>query len=358
MKRTLALLLAGVLCTNPLLAQDETKEGPSREQRRAQAMEKELKALREQLQRAQDELAATKDRMLASRRKAEKDAARAKAIAAEAQHNEAAIRADAEAALTDAHNASERAAAARLNQLTDMLAAVESRVGKEHAYAASLRKQLMAQAADLQAAGATLAAQYGPKHPKVLHLKEQIEAIKRKADVYSDPAEGQRDVMDRLRAELSKTRKDYGSNHSRVKQLAEQLKALEHDLADKQKGEYKRQMEDRMTALRDLELQIAESVHREQLGGYREKMAREREELQAKLKLTEKQRSKDLQEKRTQEMLLMQERLARATALAQGAGNQASAVQDSAMKMLDKRMGKVEQKLDRIADLLEKLLDK
>ena len=41
---------------------------------------------------------------------------------------------------------------AQLDQLTDMLAAVQNRVGKEHAYATALRDQVTRQTAALQAA--------------------------------------------------------------------------------------------------------------------------------------------------------------------------------------------------------------
>ena len=82
-----------------------------------------------------------------------------------------------------------------------------------------------------------------------------------------------------------KTRKEKGNNSSRVKQLAEQLETLEVDFANRQEAVIKRQLEDRMTALRDLEKQLAASVYKGQLNEYREKAAREREELAAKMKL-------------------------------------------------------------------------
>ena len=185
-------------------------------------------------------------------------------------------------------------------------------------------------------------------------MQKQLESVKAAMD--KEVAKAEQQELYQVSLELQESKQKLGSNHPRVKALEAELKALKGKPLSV--GDLKDQLASRMTALRELEKQMASSAYKAQFEEYRRKAAREREEIEAKLKLAEKDRSKELQDKRTQEMLLMQERLARATQLAEGAANRARVGQDAAMKMLDKRMGKVEQKLDRIADLLEKLLDK
>lgn len=338
MKRIPAYLLVLMFCASPLLAQQKAEEAPPREGQRAEAMKKEILKLRAALQAAEEKLA-----MKEAKLNQVESVFKAKEKAREYQQVVAAKTAEAQVR-------AEKQMQAQLAQLKDMLAAVESRVGKEHAYAASLRQQT----AELQATLQISAQKYGPKHPKVLAMKKQLAVVKNTMEREVNKA--RREELDKASAELEEAKQKLGPRHPRVKAMEAEVKALSGKPLSA--GDLKDQLASRMNALRELEKQMAASVYKGQFEEYRKLAAREREEVEAKLKLTEKDRSKALQDKRTQEMLLMQDRLARATQLAEGAANRARVGQDAAMKMLDKRMGQVEQKLDRIANLLEKLLDK
>jgi len=349
MTRFPAYVLVGLLCVSPLMAQANTKER-DRGATKTDVLEKQIAELNAALAAAKHRLAAT----TAALRKNQEQAAVAQKEAKE-------YRARAEAAWEEAM---EKLNQSKHDRLADMLGSVEKQVGREHAYANSLREQLLVQVGVYAAALEATTQQLGPKHPKALALQKQLVAVKKAAARQDQKLRGgEVDAMQSraaaLTAQLDESRQKFGKNHPRVKQLTDELAALDRRLSVNSRSEakLKQQLADRMDALKDLERQLAESAHKDHFDDYRERVARERAELGAKLKLAEQQRSSVLQDKRTQEMLVMQERLANATRLADQSVAQVRSSQSSAIKALDKRMASVERKLDRIADLLEKMLD-
>ncbi len=352
MTRFPAYVLVGLLCASPLMAQSDNTDANS-EARKAQVLKKQVAELHAALAAAKDRLTAT----TAALKQTQEHAAVEQKKAQE-------YRARAEAAWEEAMEKLNRS---KLDQLADMLNSVEKQVGREHAYANSLREQLLVQAGDYAAALEATTQRLGPKHPKVLALQKQLGAVKeaaRTAGRERKSGNGERDALQSraatLTAQLAESRQKFGTNHPRVKQLTGELNSLERRLSviSGSESKLRQQLADRMDALKDLEVQLARSAHKDHFDDYRERVARERAELAAKLKLAEQQRSTALQDRRTQEMLVMQERLANATRLADESVAKVRSSQGATIKALDKRMANVERKLDRIADLLEKMLDK
>ncbi len=75
-----------------------------------------------------------------------------------------------------------------------------------------------------------LSAKYGPKHPDVVHLQKQIEALKAEVGTTSDPVSSQAELS-QLQAQLADALQRYGEQHPTVIKLRKQLDDLKADLA-------------------------------------------------------------------------------------------------------------------------------
>jgi uncharacterized protein involved in exopolysaccharide biosynthesis len=91
----------------------------------------------------------------------------------------------------------------------------------------------------LQAQYATLTSQYGKEHPDVVKLKHQIEALKAENSSNSgdvDTSDLRTQIAD-VKTNLAAAKKNYGPDHPDVVSLKQQLKSLEDQLADAKKNQ-------------------------------------------------------------------------------------------------------------------------
>ncbi len=78
----------------------------------------------------------------------------------------------------------------------------------------------------LQAKLAAISGQYGPRHPDVVKLSAQIEALKAETSGDGQTAEIEKQLAD-ARGELARVEKVYGADHPDVRQLQQRIQALE-----------------------------------------------------------------------------------------------------------------------------------
>lgn len=118
----------------------------------------------------------------------------------------------------------------------------------------------------------------------------------------------------------------------------------------------------KLKALEQAELSLKNSQYKEELKSHVEMIRQERAKLDTLMKLADKEKAMVLQNRRTDEMLEMQDRLKRSQALLeQRYAKQATfKFADVAKKSAstDKRFDRLEQKLDKIAGLLEKMIER
>ncbi len=325
-----ALLLA--VCCLPVSAQEGSAEGKPDEAE----LKVQVRSLKLQLRDAQESLAVTQ-KELANREKEiakateqvdnVKEIAREKADQAFWQLG----------AVAQAQMAEGQLVRRQVLQLSDMLKSVQAKQGSEHAYAQTLRKVLSDEYVRLQAELNRSASLYGAKHPRILALRKQVEALAAHA------------------AELKNAQSKQRSKAN--------VRKMQHDdmvAAHKQK----------LAALKELAAVIQKSEYKQQLEGYKLEVEKERADLETRMKLVEKgnARKEAAQSTRLKQMLEMEERLKRAESLLSrgrdafmvpgdaGAGPDGVAVGSS--KATGQRFDRLEQKLDKIASLLEKMIER
>lgn len=323
-----ALLLA--VCCLPVSAQEESAEGKPDEA----DLKVQVRSLKLQLRDAQKSLAVAQKELANREKKIAKAAEQvdnAKEIAREkADQALRQLGAVAQAQMAEGQ-------LVRRQVLSNMLKSVQAKQGSEHAYAQTLRKVLSDRYVQLQAELNRSASLYGAKHPRVLALRKQVEALDAQA------------------AELKNAQ-------SKQRSKANVRKMQDDDMvaAHKQK----------LAALKELAAVIQNSEYKQQLEGYKLKVEKERADLETRMKLVEKgnARKEAAQSTRLKQMLEMEERLKRAESLLSrgrdafmvpgdaGAGPDRVAV--GASKATGQRFDRLEQKLDKIASLLEKMIER
>jgi uncharacterized protein involved in exopolysaccharide biosynthesis len=75
-----------------------------------------------------------------------------------------------------------------------------------------------------------LSAKYGPKHPTVVHLQKQIEALKAEVGTSDQPASTQA-RLSQLQAQLTEALQRYGEKHPTVQKLRKQVDDLQAEIA-------------------------------------------------------------------------------------------------------------------------------
>lgn len=224
-----------------------------------------------------------------------------------------------------------------IGQYKALLQLVEQKQGPEHAYSQRLKAELM----DLEAELAVLSQQFGPMHPKVQQVKDKAKV---------------------LESQLHKASPQVKSVTGRATELkkrsAVELKAVEKALSHA----HQLNLRADPAAAEKLRTQIADATMKAQLSALNEsrKAAEQTRALYEKQfasrrELAEQESAVAMQLQRTQEMLEMQKRLLSAEKVAE------KAVVTGRLIKLDKteeHFDRLEQKLDKIGALLEKLIDK
>ena len=324
-----ALLLA--VCCLPVSAQEGSAEGkPAGADLKVQVrnLELQLRDAQESLAAAQKELANREKEIAKATKKVDnaKEIAREKANQALKQLGDVVQAQVAEGQLARQH----------VLQLSDMLKSVEAKQGSEHAYAQTLRKVLSEKYVRLQAELNRSANLYGAKHPRIIALRKQVEA---------------------LEARVAEQR------NAQSKQLSKaNARKMHHD-------DMVAAHEQKLAALKELAAAIQKSAYKKQLEAYKFEIEKERAFLETRMKLAENGNSRKeiAQSTRLKQMLEMEERLKRAESLSRerdafmvpgdtGAGPDGVAVGPS--KATEKRFDRLEQKLDKIASLLEKMIER
>ncbi|MFA5040956.1 MAG: hypothetical protein WC464_04915 [Bdellovibrionales bacterium] len=93
--------------------------------------------------------------------------------------------------------------------------------------------------AALQSEYSALTAQYGPEHPDVVRVRNQIEALQSRADDTSLKPEQIKTQIADTRADLDKAKKTYGPEHPDVVTLQEKLKKLEGQMNSQKQSQAK-----------------------------------------------------------------------------------------------------------------------
>lgn len=222
---------------------------------------------------------------------------------------------------------------AELSRIKAMREKVNAQRGREHAYAKAIQLQLETRLADAQAARQDMVSRFSAQHPKVVALSQQITAMR---EQLAKATSGR---------QLPSAPQGVPLKHS-TKQMRETLKLQEEQIARVQESFKKNQNETLAAYLETLRASRAKLMAQYEL---------------AKANRTETQ-SRETIRKRTNEMLLMQSRLDEAETLRKRAMDQAakeaSRITSSREARDEKdRLGRIEKKLDRIANLLEKLID-
>lgn len=75
-----------------------------------------------------------------------------------------------------------------------------------------------------------LSAKYGPKHPTVVHLQKQIDALKAEVGTSNNPTSTQA-ALSQLQAQLAEALQRYGEKHPTVQKLRKQLNDLQTEIA-------------------------------------------------------------------------------------------------------------------------------
>lgn len=316
-----ALCLVLLSSSGTLLGQDKSSETQKK------SLEAEIQKLQSQLEQSRAQYEALQAE-LSNREKAIRDTQ----VKAQQSQDKALHR------LKQVQEALNRAqiekAEAKLNskqQVADLLKSVESTQGRHHAYANAIRDQLSAETVRLQAELARSTAAYGPKHPRVQELMQKLNAMKAELAVVLPPDKD---------ADQAKRLKEQGALKNRLAYLRKAEEAL--------KGDYEGHLKK-----------------------YMSQIAQDRAKLETKLKLAEKEAIATLQDQRTSELIEMQNRLKRSLELVSrdyylhttGAASDAAqakaktkAADVAENQATNKRFDRLEQKLDRIAALLEKLV--
>lgn len=223
-----------------------------------------------------------------------------------------------------------------ISQYKAMLQYVEKKQGPEHAYSQQLKVQLM----QLENELATMSQQYGPGHPKVQQAKEKAKILKTQLE----KAKPQDPIVSGKAAQL---KEDAFVN----------LNAIEQAIAEAQGKNLRNDPE----AVEKLRGQIADEAVKAQLSALNEsRLAAERaralysQSIVSRKELAEQDNAVAMQLRRTQEMLEMQKRLLSAQNVANVAVvTERNVKPDNSAERFDR----LEQKLDKIASLLEKLVD-
>lgn len=265
-----------------------------------QAMKKVLAAQKKQAEAAQQQVAVAHQQAQKQRKLAEESLLQADKAMAEAQH-------------------AKRSQELGIHQYKALLEFAEKRQGPEHAYSQALRAQLNSLEMEL----ARMSAEYGPGHPKVAQAKQQIEMVQSQLKKMNPEANN-------VSREVALLKEDAAAN---TKALQANLERAHADAlsADPEAAE----------KLRAQVAALNEAWHRAAVGTRRELAAKENVEL--------------LQLRRTQELLEMQKRLLSAQNVAKNPVVRGRSVEPVNTA---ERFDRLEQKLDRIASLLEELVDR
>ncbi len=249
----------------------------------------------------------------------------------------------------------------------DLLDSVTRKVGEGHAYSNVVRARLMEDIASMKAELVVASRRLGDDHPKVKQLNAGIARLQKaipKAGGLAGAVDARTvsklsEQIASLNLELARAKTQYGARHPRVLDLQRRL-ALLVDFFNRQQAKVTPEaaLKKRYEALRSLEESLDKLEHREELERYRRDISAERADLETRLKLADKGAVGLLQAKRTREMLEMRQRLDQAQALAEDRAKTGGGASGDAMKTVLGRMDKLESKLDRIATLLERLVDK
>lgn len=311
-----------------------------------EVMAKQLKTLKAELEKVQAEavrhaqLLQQKERALAER---EAQIASAKKQASLAQQQYERAREAAAESMLRADKAMAEAEQAKVSQelgigqYKALLQLVEKKQGPEHAYSRQLRTELM----NLERELATISQQYGPGHPKVRLVKEQARV---------------------LAAQLEKTKPKATVVSGKATQLQESsvanLNAIKEALAEVEGQDLRTNPE----AAEKLRARIADQTVKAQLSALNEtRLEAERmrslyeKQFVSRGELAAKENAVAMQLQRTQEMLEMQKRLLNAQELA---GNTVAVGRLFQPSTTEERLGRLEEKVDRIAGLLEKMLER
>ena len=223
-----------------------------------------------------------------------------------------------------------------IGQFKAMLQLVEKKQGPEHAYSQQLKVQLMKLESEL----ARMSQEYGPQHPKVVQTKKEVEAVQSQLQKVDPEVTTGSDKLS--------PRRD--NSAGKVTNLGELIAEAEMNnfLTNPEK-------------MAKLQGRIADETVKAQLSALNaSRAAAERvralyeQQLVSRQELAEQDNAVAMQLRRTQEMLEMQKRLLSAENVARSpvvAGRNVKA--DNSAERFDR----LEQKLDRIASLLEKLVE-
>ena len=122
----------------------------------------------------------------------------------------------------------------QMEQLTQRRAFLQSQLGTISPYmpmtAGGMPATPQAQLMALQLQYLDLSAKYGPKHPTVVHLAKQIDALKAEVGTSDAPVSTQAQVS-QLQAQLQEALQRYGEKHPTVQKLRKQLEDLQAEVA-------------------------------------------------------------------------------------------------------------------------------
>ncbi len=194
----------------------------------------------------------------------------------------------------------------------------------------------------------------------------QLSADQLQAKAIKDRLSGE---LKRLQAELAKARSAYGKAHPAVKSLEQRARVL-HSYTERsstaasrakvKSDDAMKALEKRYERLKQAEKQMGKSEYSDALAKYRALVRADLMRLETQMKMVQqdqKASSKTLQEKRTVEMLEMQERIKRAEQLAMRERYMAR-IPKRTVSSTEKRLDKLETKVDKIASLLERLVER
>lgn len=312
------------------------------------SVKQQLKVLQVELQKVQAEAVLRaqqlkeKEQILAQREKMMAEAKRQEMLAREQAQQAAKV---AEDRVKEAQLAAAKAMAEametkvsqelQIGQYQALLQLVEKKQGPEHAYSQQLKYRLM----QLESELAEISQKYGPRHPKVQQVKEKAKL---------------------LEAQLAKLKPEATNVSGKAVQLKKgavaDINAIEKALAEA------RMMQNDSEAVETLRGQIGEDVWKAQLARLNESSAaaaRARElykkNIMSRQEMAERENAVAMQLRRTEEMLEMQKRVLSAEYVAEGADAMGRYIQAD---QSGERFDRLEQKLDKIASLLEKMIDK
>jgi uncharacterized protein involved in exopolysaccharide biosynthesis len=122
----------------------------------------------------------------------------------------------------------------QLQQLNEKRSFLQSQLGTISPYmpmtAGGMPATPQAQLMALELQYLDLSAKYGPKHPTVVHLQKQIEALKAEVGTSDQPASTQA-RLSQLQAQLTEALQRYGEKHPTVQKLRKQVDDLQAEIA-------------------------------------------------------------------------------------------------------------------------------